>query len=240
MLNESETRIVQLIGRMYFLTAGQVVRRYYSAGSKTLVGSYLKALTESGYLTRRGFKPSLQGGSYPYVYSLSPKGRRELVRTGYLPNQRYRPSEEEALRTYPDHTLAINDVLIAGELSGKLTRFVHERTINRIRPPYRPDGYLECGNTGFLLEVDRDTEAFEFWDRKIARLCAFVGSDNYTKYFELFEGVLVVVPDQSRLDLLTRWTKASLDRLGLPDWLQLFRFLTHAEACDPERLAQHL
>lgn len=239
MVTDAQLLILRLIGRMYFLTAEQVRARYYGR-SLTLVQSRLKGMVDAGYLVRRGFRPALQGGSYPYVYSPSSKGRKILVDLGDLPRQRFRPAEDAKIRQYPSHTLAVNDVLIACErLCGavELTRFIHERTIARTSIPYKADSYLEFTNDrGYLLEVDLGTEVERFWRTKIERLCRFVDSTHYDDYFDLFHGVIVVAPAADRASQLKRWTEDELTKLGLAHWGELFTFTTMDIASDPERL----
>lgn len=237
MLTDSDLAILRLVARMYYLTAEQVRQRYYG-NSLSWVQARLKSLVELGYLTRRGFMPKLDGGSYPYIYSLSGKGRKLLVELEYLPRQRYRASEDRNLRQYPTHTLAINDVLIALEKTERLAYFVHERDIARMRIPYKPDGYLHLTDErGYLLEVDMKTESPKVWQDKMERLARFVNSDAYDAFFPKFRGVVVVSKDDRRLLALQSWTEFAFARMGLPGATSAFIYTTLDVARDTDQLA---
>lgn len=240
MLSESDMRIVHLVSRMHYLTADQVIRRYYRPGSASTVKTNLKALAEGGYLTRQGWDPLLNGGSRPYVYSLSGATRSYLVKRGMLPQQRFRKSEVDALKQYPSHTLAVNDILIAAELvTGAMTldHFVHERVIQRMPIRYKPDAYLHFGaEHGILLEVDLDTEIERVWTDKIKRLVVFVSSTDYEYYFPRFRGVLVAGSDEARTARLKAWTDRTLVGLNFASAIELFTYVTLEQARDPGRL----
>lgn len=218
---------------MAFVTPELVCRRFYSPRSITHVQTRLKELCDSGVLVKRGWAPGLGGGSRPYVYSLAPKTRSQLVKSGYLPNVRYRPGEDRATKQYPAHTLAVNEVLVSAELVPTFDHFVHERTVQRMNIPYKPDAYIQFVGSakpyGLVLEVDLDTEDRGFWEGKIKRMVEFINSDTYDTVFPHFDGVLVVGKDELRTNRLQMWTAHTLTRLNIEAG-SLFHYAT-LEAC---------
>ncbi len=105
-----------LVKEYHYITAAQIVRLRYKAGSLSSVQVRLKNLFEVGYLLRRA-RPDDKPGSPEYIYSLSMKGYRVVQELGCAIPSRVRKSEFQA-RTYfhLDHLLEVNDVLIAARL----------------------------------------------------------------------------------------------------------------------------
>jgi hypothetical protein len=112
MLPKGCQQILAALALFGFLTAEQLTRLYYSAGSLTFVKALLKKLVASGLVFTIGGR----GTGLPLIYTLTSKGR--ITSSAYLaqPHRtRVRPAEAKDKGENPyfmQHTLAVNDVLI--------------------------------------------------------------------------------------------------------------------------------
>ena len=197
-LTAPDERILLAIGRMHYLTNEQLRRLYYGQ-SLSYVQERTRKLAQLGYLLRLELKSARRGGSSPIVYSLDRIGRSFVEEAGYSLPSRFRKSEILAASPmHLEHTLAVNDVLIAFEqLQGSvsLLEYWHERDIKRMSLPVYPDAWIAVRDgdlkTAYLLEVDRGTEKqVAFRDRSdgsprsscpidTKRLLAWTGSTVY-------------------------------------------------------------
>ena len=116
--------------------AEQLCRLHYSLASITTIKARLKTLTEHGYVLADAI-PTKTGRS-PYYYTLGPKGMKYLEGLGYDTHDAWRPNKElDKGYIHLEHTLELNDVLIAAALihqvdpSYHLSRFDHERMLKR-------------------------------------------------------------------------------------------------------------
>jgi len=190
--------------RYHLMTVKQVTRLLF-ANDIGHVRNIVANLRKTGCLTRAGFLPqrSPSGkGAAPPVYQLAAPARRWLHEQGYpvglkeLSIQRNAPLE---------HTISVNDVLIAAELFTRSARSVHleamshefdlhkqpfKAVVDDERLYYTPDGWFdlriavpdgekqEC----FALEIDRATEDQRRWREKIRGLLAW-SSQAYEQQF---------------------------------------------------------
>ena len=117
-LRERDEDILQAIYTYQYLTLNQVTRLFFSARSqhsKNHAGHYLKRLTEEDFLQRFPL-PSTNKGNRAYIYMLASKGLKCIASLGYD----FLPSSHQAKPPpsyqHIQHTLSLNDVLIAAAL----------------------------------------------------------------------------------------------------------------------------
>jgi hypothetical protein len=112
-----------------YLTAAQVTRLCYAKGSLTYVKAGLKTLVESGFAVAVGGR----GTHYPRVYTPTGTGYAFVSAAQGIPQgRRVRPREEEkkaANQYFLQHTIAVNDVLIA---TRRLTKNNPAIVLNRL------------------------------------------------------------------------------------------------------------
>jgi hypothetical protein len=220
----ADDRILRAIGRYHFLTATQVTRLLYRPGSKRDVEKRLAGLVKRGYLLALpGYS---QRGRPPAIYTLDRQGRGYVEGLGIPVRARFRPAELRALKfPFHDHTLALNDVLIALErLAARLPdrlwlEEVRHEQLLRERPltvalgdgrtaGVVPDAWLdlrfprpdrrplrEC----WWLELDRGTEGQRDFREKVANLIAATVAGAYQDAFgtDLLTVAVVTVPERN-------------------------------------------
>lgn len=244
-VGQPDLKLLASLNRYHFLTAAQMCRLYYSPTSITFVQEKAQGLARSKYV-QRVFLPRLgQHGSSPSVYRLATRGMDYLKSAGYEVGGRYRPSEEGAHSyLFLSHTLAVNDVLMAGELLCRqyptisLENMIHERDLKKApmyvsdggtkKLPVIPDGYLDFRLNGeyqvcIALEVDMGTTEQRRFRKKVRELVA-CASGPYQERFGTpsLTYAVVAVPGEKRFSELLRWTELELRELGAED-SDLFR-----------------
>lgn len=261
-LSPADAAILRAFGRYHYLTARQVTRLHYAASSLTHVQEKLKRLTDAGYLRTNFRYREGRSGSSPYIYSLSLQGRRVLEKLGMEVTYRPTPSEQRAYKAlFFDHTIAVNDVLIAVERLARQRNDVEllalkaERELKRLgsRVPLGSGEQVWVHLDGWFtlqfdespwptgLELDRGTEQQRRWRKKVTALLTW----HRQVYPELFGMsaltimVVIVPPDavsrDKRLAELLYWTEQELTTLGQIREGQRFYFTTqNPSETDPE------
>lgn len=247
----ADLAILQAVQRYGYLTARQVQRLRYAAGTTSYVQMKLKLLCEQGLLAR--FYPPRAGraGSSPAVYRLATRGRRLLRRAGLGERRIARSVAGEAHSfLFLAHSLAVTDLLIAAELLARSERRVHlagvltERELRQ--DPVRvclpdgsttsviPDGWIDMRLDGrrqlaIALEVDRGTTDQARWRRKVSSLLAWADGP-YQRRFGTPSLTIAVVatPGSERRERLLRWTEVELQRRRRIEDADLFRFASLA------------
>lgn len=229
MISAADERILTLVGRLHFITVEQVIRRYYSPSSRTTVQSRMKALVELSYLDTVPLRRAGRAGSAPFVYTLSRMGRDMVQGLGHDVGTRYRRAETGQMTgLYMEHTLSVNDVLLAAELIDEqedditLLEYLHERDMRRRTRGTIPDAWIDIGAYGYryplLLEMDRGTTPGPRLRDKVSSLVSFYRG-RYPKLFGVGEAtVIFTAPDQKRRQAILQWI---LD--AEPDYSGLFR-----------------
>lgn len=249
-LGVAEHTILRVLARYQYLTAQQIRRLAYAAGSLTYVQMKLKRLSETGYLERLFLPRPSRTGSAPTIYCPTRKTLALLERQGIEVPRRIRSSEVRAhAYLFLAHTLAVNDVLVAAELLCRdqpqleLASLCHELALKR--QPLQvtlgdgssvgviPDGWLDIRihelsreyQSCFALEVDRGSVEQRAWRRKVRALLAW-SRGPYVKAFGTTSLTVMVVatPGGRRCRELMRWTEAELHTLGAQGESDLFRF----------------
>jgi hypothetical protein len=119
-----------------YLTAEQVTRLCYSAGSRTFVNALLKSLVDAALVLSIGGRAV----NLPLIYTLTGEGRNVASLLGAAKGKRFRHLEETEKGHNPyflKHTIAVTDVLIAARLLSErepgiqLARLYTERELKR-------------------------------------------------------------------------------------------------------------
>lgn len=117
-LREREEDILQAVLTYQYLSVPQLRRLFFCAHSKhsaNHASEYLKGLTEAGYLHRFPL-PKTQRGTPAFIYTLSGKGRKHLASLGCDLPATVRDAKPAPSYQHIQHTLSVNDVLIAASL----------------------------------------------------------------------------------------------------------------------------
>jgi hypothetical protein len=240
--------ILLALARYYYLTARQCTRLLYAEGSLTRVQTLLKELADDGYCQRLFLPRPSAHGRVPAVYTLGRLGHAHLEALGIDVPTRLRPSEARAhAYLFLDHTLAVNDCLIAMEVLARRTpaialhRMLHERTLRHMPIPVTdpdgsnasviPDGWLDVrvalpegiDRYCIALEIDRGTTEQRAFRRKIAHWVA-AADGPYQAAFgtDLLTVAIVATPGQGRADTLLRWIASELAALHREEQAGLF------------------
>jgi len=251
------------IGRYFYLTARQCTRLLYAETSLTRVQALLKELADDGYCQRLFLPRPTPHGRVPAVYTLGRLGRTYLAAIGVDVPTRLRPSEaREHKYLFLDHTLCVNDCLIAMELLSRrapaitIQTMLHERTLRRMPiavtdPDGRqasviPDGWLDLRvalpdgvyRTCIALEIDRGTTEAKAFRAKVARWVA-AADGPYREAFgtDLLTVAIVATPGEGRAEELLWWIVAELATLRRQDAADLFLVTSvDAASVDPATL----
>ena len=254
-IRPADFNVLNWLNRFHYLSNQQLCRLGYSRGSLTYVQTRLKALTEAGYCQRIWLPKRGPHGSTPAVYTLARRGLNYLRNNGIEVNGRFHPSEQRSLSyLFLQHTLEVNDFLIAAELlcralsPYRLADLRHERDLKKQPVRVRdvdgkqaaviPDAWLDLRINGrfqvcLALELDRGTEEQKRWRRKVANLLAYA-SGPYQEAFgtRSLTFAVLTTAGEGRLQELLRWTEAELEmqREASQGDLFLFTSLTPASA----------
>jgi Replication-relaxation len=127
------------IYHLQMATAEQLCRLHYAKGSLKAIKARLKTLADAGFIQFDAIPTKF--AKSPYYYALAKKSLDYLTEAGLDDREYFRPSREvNKYALFIEHTLELNDVLIAASLIHKIApaitcRFIHERTLKR--SPYR-------------------------------------------------------------------------------------------------------
>jgi hypothetical protein len=226
--------VLTVLGRYRRLTSRQIAT-LVPFGSKQTAGYRLQRLWQHGYVERDYWHVAV--GSPPAVYRLGKQGALALVARLGGDAERLAGASRTRDQFFLDHTLAVNDVLIAfviaARLAGhQLTWSVPVQALDALpdplqpatRIPVIPDATLLYEAAGrrmqVFLEVDRGTESTKRFVAKVRGYLAYLASGNYQRQFGLptFR-LLVVAPSSRRCDSLKCAVDGALpavaSRLGL-------------------------
>jgi hypothetical protein len=120
-LSERDGHILQAVYTYQYLTLAQITRLFFSARSqrsKNHAGQYVKRLAEEQWLIRFPL-PSTHKGNRAYVYTLGYMGLKYLHSLGFDASPSCRKTKPAPSYQHMQHTLCLNDVLIAAELLPK-------------------------------------------------------------------------------------------------------------------------
>ncbi len=213
--------------QLYFTTAEQLGRPFYSPKAITYVKEMLKTLEDNGFV-RHGIIPTLTSGT-PFYYMIGREGVRYLRRIGY--EEAYLPDMPKA--DYPGHykhQFELNDLVASGVSvpSNAKQFYVHrlipEHVMKRDpRLELTPDGFLDFGvrstelKRGILLEYDRDSEKRVKFQQKIRAYIEFLHHEAYREEPFRTQSIIVAfcTPDDlTRRDEMRQWTYQELYKTG--------------------------
>lgn len=203
LVSERDDAILQALYRYQFLTVDQVVTLFYAPASVEYVRVRLKRLYTAGYVTRLRL-PRAAAGNAPWVYTLARQGITYLKAAGFSEFVTFELDSQQHSWLFLNHTLSVNDFLIAAELLHQqvpevvLADMRHERVLRRHPVPISlsqgetmtlvPDGWLDfhlrqTARMCVLLELDMGTIEQKAFKRKLRGLLAFLTGPTYQELF---------------------------------------------------------
>lgn len=254
-MTEVYEKLLLGVYQFHLITAEQLCRLYYSPGSLTTIKARLKTLADNGYVLADKI-PSKKPNS-PYYYTLATGGISYLKKEGHaIPPSMRASKEQDKQPTHIQHTIELNDVVIAATLLGQqsdiywLESFIHERELKQPRYKYDvvPDAFLEFRmrlETGrqrrlaVLLEHDCATEHINAFKPRIRGYIKMLKSEAHRDLYGV--GIVTIAfttyKGGSHLDKLVRWTKEELtESRCLQAYGGAFYFANLAPAPDPKTL----
>lgn len=229
---------------LHLATAEQLTRLYYSPKSIKWVQANLKALADNGFVLADA-SPKKHHNSHiyftpRYYYTLGAKSVHYLQAAGLDVSESYRASREiDKHALFVEHTLEVNDLLIAASLLRRLggrwtlAGFVHERALRQWAHRTRnftiiPDAFLRFTDgihrsQPFLLEHDRGTEEQQHFRRRISAYADYLQQEQIPVLFSTFQG-------PQRLVQMREWTHKELAGSEAANW---FRFANLQPPLDP-------
>ena len=235
---------------LHLATTEQLTRLHYKPGMLKTVSKRLKVLVDNGFVQADCIPTKLFKS--PYYYTLDNKGMRYLEAIGMDTDVSYRASKEVSESyLHIRHALELNDVLIAAlrlrlaHPNFYLSRFVHERTLKRMKISLIPDGFLDFHkrraglpdlSLSLILEHDRGTEQQEHFKRRIRSYKAFLAAKGQAQLFGV-EAVTVAFTtfiSSKRVMQMREWTKQELQ--DAPQLAPMFIFAELPMPLEPKHL----
>jgi hypothetical protein len=238
LLTTADETILQQFTIYPYLTGEQVTRLLYRSGSARYVSAKLKLLTEAKFLHRL----ERETINFPYVYSLGIRGTRYLQALGFdLPT--LHPSEHTRHKPqFLNHTLAVNDFLIAATTLPSSTPSIavvdirHDLILKRTSQPVIPDGWIdfrirEHTQVCIWLEMDMGTMDQKPFRKKVAALIEYAKS-GYTQAFGTPSLTIAFATPKGhyRTQIIHSWIQQELTTIHAAQSADVFRIL-----CIPEK-----
>lgn len=218
-LGDRDQEILRDVGRLRFLSGGQVARLHFAEG--TAVGrqrraqASLRRLTDDGYLSRLPRRVGGVGsGSERFVYRLGYRGQREVH-----PERRARTPEDSGW-LFVEHSLSVADLVVelseaerAGQCSalhvqGEPAVWRHYVAASGRVLVLKPDLGVHVVADGaslvWFIEVDRATEGLKRIRSKASQYLDYWRSGREQERLGVFPRVLWSVPDQKRAEAMRR------------------------------------
>jgi Replication-relaxation len=238
LLTTADETILKQFTIFPYLTGEQLTRLCYSRGSARYVSAKLKTLTYEKFLHRL----ERETINFPYVYCLGIRGRRYLKAVGYdIPT--FYPSEHTNYKPqFMNHTLAVNDFLIAASLLPSSTPDIavreirHDLTLKRTSQPVIPDGWIdfrinEHTQVCIWLEMDMGTMDQKPFRKKVAALIEYAQSE-YAQVFGTPSLTIAFTTPKGhhRMQTIHTWIQQELTIRHAAQSADVFRIL-----CIPEK-----
>jgi len=248
--------------QLHLTTAEQLCKLHYSPKSIKWVQKRLKLLADNGYLNVDAYvmKRRSQKGKVYFIphsyYILSSKGIRYLEGIGLdiATSMRARDKDRDSL--FVEHTLEINDLLIAAMLLKRvnpryyLRGFIHEHDWRRV--PLKthsvaiiPDAYLDLRvqtadnrtrRLSLLLEHDCGTEEQHRFRRRIQGYVELLKTGAYRERLQTRSVTIAFTTfiGQKRLEQMRDWTREQLlATCEQPSMMSSFVFAAFDKPLDP-------
>ncbi len=248
---------------LHLATAEQLCRLHYSKGSLTTIKARLLALSDHGFVQSDAI-PTKHGRS-PYYYTLGQAGVDYLSAAG-LESTGFRASKAVGKHAlFIEHTLEINDILIAAALlhrvapAYRLDSFIHERELKR--RPYKargqgehctliPDAFLDIRRSlpdgtavrlPVLVEHDRGSEEQRYFRRRIRAYVTVLKSGAYHDWFGVKSLTIAFTTfaGEKRREQMRAWTRQELKESGTMAYAPAFLFTSSCRPPDPYQLWLH-
>jgi len=253
--NAVDKAILFELYRFHYLTLDQLLLvRGYSHNSRKYTGSILKNLVAMKFVHIEPVPRYITLGRLPALYTLGTKGIA-YFRLQDSDMKYFAPSERKKKLSYIDHTLEVNDVLIAARRLShlvpqiELEEFRHDLDLQQ--DPVKiggdekktarvvPDGFLKFQLSppfadpdypvfAALLELDRDTlTKADRYKAKIRSLVALADGPYQETFGTSSLHILWVATRRSirRVHQMRRWTLEELTRLDKIEYADLFRYV---------------
>lgn len=237
--NRPKRLVLEAVGRFQYLSNTQLTRYVYGSSVLKYVQDATSKLVKEQYL-RKLYLPTLSPHGRPRAfYCLSDTGYKCLGDPSLPLPPKFKDKQDRYRHgIFLLHFEASNDLMILAcdwprrDPRITISRFLTEAQIKKRRFPLRPDGWVEFQGVEpatVMFELDRGTEAFEDWEKKIKNYSSYVsgqyqqdyGVTHYPTIAVMVPAVpmspampTVMVPNRRRLTTLLTWTKAILMRIG--------------------------
>lgn len=250
LLSDRDLNIVATLARLRLATTTQLQRLHFSDGSPLTQArrcrAVLERLVDLEVLARLDRRiGGVRAGSAGFVYSLGPAGQRLGGSHGPAGGRRVRRPWTPSL-PFVAHRLAVTELFVAlveRERLGavELLGFEGEpRSWRSFTGPagrvvtLKPDAYIATAMGEFeehrFVEVDRATESLPTIAAKLRVYRQYWASGREQRHHGLFPGVLFVVPDERRADLIrgeyARLPEAAQALFEVTAWTQAIRVMT--------------
>jgi hypothetical protein len=255
MLSAVDEKLLLAVHRFHYLTLTQLVRYLgyseRSKGSSNWLGGFLKVLVSGNYLVAQNLPRVSSYGRNPLIYSLSTKGVHHIEALGFTVQTKLTPAEQERSYLFLEHTLRLNDVLIAACLLEQqvqgitLAELRHERVLKHHPTKVQvegktvaviPDAWLDfrlappfsrsSEQVAICLELDRATEDVWKVRAKIRNYVAFA-SGAYQSAFgtsALSIAFVATTGGDRRVQQMKTWAREELSKLNAHAYADLFLF----------------
>ncbi len=254
-LSAVDEKLLLAVHRFHYLTLAQLIRYLgysdRSKGSSNWLGGFLKTLVAGKFLAAQNLPRVASYGRNPLIYSLAAKGVQHLEALGQSVQTKLTPAEQERSFLFLEHTLRLNDVLIAVCLVEKqmagitLADMKHERVLKHHPTKVQvdgknvaiiPDAWLDFRLTppfsraneqvAICLELDRATEDVWKVRAKIRNYVAFA-QGAYQQVFgtsALTIAFVIASGGDRRVQQMKTWTGEELRKLNALSFADLFLF----------------
>jgi Replication-relaxation len=206
--------VIEAVWRFRVLTQKQIEQLFF--GSRETARYRLQYLFDGGYLDRKFLPPVMGMGRSPTLYILDRLGLEQLrLERGYDDLRWYGTSKDLSTQ-FLEHTIAINDVMVALTLACRKHQFEIEgwKTENEIKAdfdrvnikapsgkresvPLLPDAifsFIAFGQRNrCLLELDRGTEKTATFKEKITAYTAYFENGTYEARYQTTAGRVLTV-----------------------------------------------
>jgi Replication-relaxation len=225
--------VIEAVLRFRVLSQKQIQLLFF--GSRETAKYRLQFLFDGRYLDRKFLPPTQGMGRSPTLYILDRRGLEELRRERGFDDVRWHGTSKQVTPFFLEHTLAINEVMVALTLACRHYGFEIEtwKTENEIKADYdRVSVKLPSGKRGdvpilpdaifsfvaynqrnrCLLELDRGMEKTDVFRQKVRAYIAYFENGSYEARYQTTAGrVLTVISGrysgEKRLENLKRVTE---------------------------------
>ncbi len=255
MLSAVDEKLLLSVHKFHYLTLSQLIRYLgyseHSKGSANWLGGFLKTLVQDNYLATQNLPRVSSYGRNPLIYSLSTKGVNHIEALGFTVETKLTPAEQTRSHLFLEHTLRLNDVLIAACLLEKqidgvtLAELRHERVLKHHPTKVKvdgkmvaviPDAWLDfrlcppyssaSEQVAICLELDRATEDVWPFRAKIRNYVAFA-SGAYQEAFGTSALTIAWIATEGgdrRVQQMKTWTREELTKRNALAFADLFLF----------------